>query len=89
MPGNPMAGNPMAGNQMGVMGPAAGNPMMAMPQPEPQTFVFSELPEDEKSKFMDFLLQNNVDFSYDTSDNTYVATIKIVNKGEEQAAEEP
>ena len=29
---------------------------------------------------MDFLLSNDVDFQYDGSDNTYVATIKIVNK---------
>ena len=44
--------------------------------------MFSELPEDEKGRFMDFLLQNNVEFSYDTMDNTYVATIKIVNKAD-------
>lgn len=29
---------------------------------------------------MDFLLSNDVDFSYDHSDSTYVATIKIINK---------
>ena len=55
---------------------------MGASQPEPQTFVFSELPEDEKGRFMDFLLQNNVEFSYDTMDSTYVATIKIVNKAD-------
>ena len=32
---------------------------------------------------MDFLLTNNVEFQYDHSDNTYVATIKIVNKPED------
>jgi len=32
---------------------------------------------------MDFLLSNDVDFSYDQSDSTYVATIKIINKPEE------
>lgn len=49
-------------------------------QPEPQTFIFSDLPEEEKSRFMEFLLTNNVDFSYDTGDSTYMATIKIVNQ---------
>ena len=48
-----------------------------------QTFVFSELPADEKHRFMDFLLSNDVDFSYDQSDSTYVATIKIINKPED------
>ena len=28
----------------------------------PQTFVFSELPEEEKDRFMDFLLSNDVEF---------------------------
>ena len=32
---------------------------------------------------MDFLLSNDVDFSYDQSDSTYVATIKIINKPED------
>ena len=42
-------------------------------------FVFSDLPPEEKDRFMDFLVQNNVDFAWDNSDQTYVATIKIVN----------
>lgn len=29
---------------------------------------------------MDFMINNKVEFVYDKSDNTYVATIKIVNK---------
>ena len=47
---------------------------------EPQTFIFSELPPEEKLKFMDFLISNDVEFQIDPEDNTYVATIKIVNK---------
>jgi hypothetical protein len=43
-------------------------------------FVFSDLPPEEKDRFMDFLVQNNVDFAWDNSDQTYVATIKIVNQ---------
>ena len=35
---------------------------------------------------MDFLLGNDVEFQYDGSDDTYVATIKIVNN---QAQEPP
>ena len=31
---------------------------------------------------MDFLLNNDVEFQYDQGDNTYVATIKITNKQE-------
>ena len=49
-------------------------------QEEPQTFIFSELPPEEKVKFMDFLISNDVEFQYDHEDKTYVATIKIVNK---------
>ena len=29
---------------------------------EPQTFIFSELPPEEKLKFMDFLISNDVEF---------------------------
>jgi hypothetical protein len=38
------------------------------------------LPPEEKKKFMEFMINNNVDFSRDPVDNMYVATIKIVNK---------
>ena len=31
----------------------------------PQTFVFSDLPQDEKGRFMEFLLNNDVEFQYD------------------------
>lgn len=58
---------------------------MADDSPAPQTFVFSELPQDEQGRFMDFLLNNDVEFQYDGNDNTYVATIKIVNKPEDGA----
>ena len=51
-----------------------------LPQEEPQTFIFSELPAEEKVKFMDFLISNDVEFQIDPVDQTYVATIKIVNK---------
>jgi hypothetical protein len=33
---------------------------------------------------LDFLLSNDVEFQYDQMDNTYVATIKIVNKPDDQ-----
>ena len=52
---------------------------MAPQQPDLKMFVFSDLPPEEKDRFMDFLVQNNVDFAWDNSDQTYVATIKIVN----------
>ena len=47
---------------------------------EQQTFVFSDLPPEEKDRFMEFLLANNVDFSFDPQDSTYVATVKLVNE---------
>ncbi len=46
--------------------------------------MFNQLPPDEQSRFMDFLLNNDVEFQYDQSDSTYVATIKIINKQEDQ-----
>lgn len=39
-----------------------------------RTFVFSELPEKEKDKFMEFMINNNVEFVQDTDCN-YIATI--------------
>ena len=57
-------------------------------QPEPQTFIFSELPPEEKVKFMDFLLTNDVEFQIDPEDKTYVATIKIVNKSDQNSPDE-
>ena len=57
------------------------NPLLPTAQPDDvKMFVFSDLPPEEKDRFMDFLVQNNVDFAWDTSDQTYVATIKIVNQ---------
>ena len=38
---------------------------------------------------MDFLLNNDVEFQYDNNDSTYVATIKIVNKPEDQVQQQP
>lgn len=58
------------------------SPLLPAPQnnqPEVKTFIFSELPPEEKSRFMDFLITNNVEFAVDNKDHTYVATIKIVN----------
>ncbi len=51
-----------------------------MEESNTKTFVFSELYEDEKEKFMDFMIHNKVDFEYDPHENMYIATIKIVNK---------
>ena len=39
-----------------------------------RTFVFSDLPEKEKDKFMEFMINNNVEFVQD-HDNNYIATI--------------
>jgi len=44
-----------------------------------KTFVYSELPPAEKEKFMEFMLNNNFEFIRDDRDETYIATIKIVN----------
>ncbi|CAI2359702.1 unnamed protein product [Moneuplotes crassus] len=43
---------------------------------EIRTFVFSQLPEQEKDKFMEFMINNNVEFVQD-SDSNYIATICI------------
>jgi hypothetical protein len=48
----------------------------------PQTFIFSELSVHDKAKFMEFLLTNHVEFQLDPNDQTYTATIKIVNNQE-------
>lgn len=39
-----------------------------------RTFVYSELPDKEKDKFMEFMINNNVEFVQD-NDNNYIATI--------------
>ena len=44
-----------------------------------RTFVFADLPEKEKEKFMEFMINNNVEFVQD-SDHNYIATIKIINQ---------
>jgi hypothetical protein len=38
-----------------------------------RTFVFSDLPEKEKEKFMEFMINNNVEFVQDNEN--YIATI--------------
>jgi len=45
-----------------------------------KTFIFGDLPPEEKMKFMEFMISNNVDFSQDPQDGMFVATIRIVNK---------
>jgi hypothetical protein len=49
-----------------------------------KTFVFSELPQQEKEKFMEFMLNNNFEFVKDEREGTYIATIKIVNSVKEE-----
>lgn len=39
-----------------------------------RTFIFSELPDKEKDKFMEFMINNNVEFVQDDESN-YIATI--------------
>lgn len=49
-------------------------------QAEPEsirTFVYSDLPEREKEKFMEFMIKNNVEFVMD-EDGNYIATISFV-----------
>ena len=68
----------------GGAGSRSRSPFQPPEEQPPQTFVFSELPGDEKDRFMDFLLNNDVEFQFDQTDNTYVATIKIVNKPDDE-----
>ena len=49
-------------------------------QSQSKTFVFGDLPPDEKAKFMEFMISNNVEFTQDPNDGMYVATIRIVNQ---------
>lgn len=42
-------------------------------------FVYSELPDQEKEKFMEFMINNNVEFIQD-AEGHYLATIKIINQ---------
>lgn len=41
-----------------------------------RTFVYADLPEREKQKFMEFMINNNVEFVQDNESN-YIATICI------------
>ncbi len=42
--------------------------------------MFGLLPPEEKKRFMDFLIDNQVEFSQDRTDGSYLATIKILNQ---------
>lgn len=43
--------------------------------------MFGELSPEEQTKFFEFMIKNNVQFKFDASDQMYVATVKIVNRG--------
>lgn len=43
-----------------------------------KTIVFSELPNQEKKKYFNFLLENEINFTRDESGN-YVALVKLLN----------
>lgn len=51
-----------------------------------RTFIFGELSAEEQAKFLEFMIKNNVQFSYDGQDQMYIATVKIVNKAKQGAA---
>jgi hypothetical protein len=50
-----------------------------------RTFIFGELSQEEQAKFFEFMIKNNVQFTFDPTDAMYVATVKIVNKNEEES----
>jgi hypothetical protein len=54
--------------------------------PDVRTFIFGELSAEEQAKFLEFMIKNNVQFSYDGQDQMYIATVKIVNKAKQGAA---
>ena len=43
-----------------------------------KTIIFSELPQQDKIKYFNFLLENDINFSRDESGN-YVALVKVLN----------
>lgn len=46
-------------------------------EPSSNVVNFSELNSADKQKYVDFLLSNNFVFNQDTSEDTFMATIKI------------
>lgn len=44
-----------------------------------KTLVYGDLPTDEKAKFLEFMISNNVEFTRDPQDGMYIATIRIIN----------
>ena len=43
-----------------------------------KTIIFSELPQNDKIKYFNFLLENDINFSRDEQGN-YVALVKVLN----------
>ena len=43
-----------------------------------KTVIFSELPQQDKIKYFNFLLENDINFSRDEQGN-YVALVKVLN----------
>ena len=44
-----------------------------------KTLVYGQLPSEEKAKFLEFMVSNNVEFTRDPEDGMYIATIRIIN----------
>lgn len=44
----------------------------------PETYVFSQLPKQERKRFMDFLIENDVEFQFEPNEKMYVATLKML-----------
>ena len=51
---------------------------MILTQKNVKTIIFSELPQQDKIKYFNFLLENDINFSRDESGN-YVALVKVLN----------
>lgn len=46
------------------------------------TIVFGDLSEEDKSRFLQVMLNNQVEFAYDETDDMYVATIQVAAGGQ-------
>lgn len=44
----------------------------------PETYVFSQLPKQERKRFIDFLIENDVEFQFEPNEKMYVATLKML-----------
>jgi hypothetical protein len=44
--------------------------------------VFGELSQEDQGKFLEYMILNKVEFDFDRSDGTYIATIKITTQTE-------